>query len=205
MTKISKKALLQIVKEEYNKALKRKDLTDKIKTINEKIETSKKGSISEVHAGAEMHGGDHEGQPEAKFDMKGTSLIEDTIDEVIGTQNIHVDGNDIKFHDRKIGAITNGKMQLDKPYDTMFNVPAIDAMVKLDTATKSSTIPSQTSTSMSPSMAENDDSMEFTAEPTEEEFDPAKSNPQETEKEWVFEGKDRLLRLGGLITENEKE
>ena len=129
-TQITKSQLIQMIKEEYSKVVKKRELTKKLNAINEEI--SKLGGVDEVHAGEEMHGGYFEGQHKAEFDKKGSALTEDNLDETNDFgKNLRIDGDAIKFIDHRVGTVRNGKPEIDPAYAAMINPEAVNAIMQL--------------------------------------------------------------------------
>ncbi len=180
MEKITKSELAKIIKEEYTRAIRKQKLSLKLQNINEEI-----SKLEEVEAGSEMNNGEvHDGQATPEFDLKGSHIVEGF------EREINVKGDDIYVIDQKIGSFVNGEPVIDPTY-SMANTPAVIAKAK--------------ALHSAPAIAECDnmpvDSSETEFEPVsngeETEFTPAPS--AEVEPEWIFEGKQRMLKLGGLL------
>lgn len=228
MEKITKKELTKIIKEEFFRALKKKELTTKLKSINEEI-----SKLQEVHAGSEMPSdGVHDGQKKAEFKQKGTHLVEknpleethveEGIDDVT-KKFINVKGNDVFFWDQKVGKFDGEKVEIDPEYSQYLNKDLVDATVKAKAATSETDqdvvgmdgmnalgecedMPEEIESEIESefeTVDSDDDMVGFKAEPIMENSIPKEKNNSEN-NEWLFEGKSRMLRLGGLLSENEE-
>lgn len=203
MEKITKSELAKIIKEEYERAMKKQKFSQKLKSINEEI-----ARLEEVNAGPEMdNDGVHAGQATPEFDMKGSHLVEDGTIEEGFEKDIAMKGNDIYFIDHKVGSIVDGQPVLDPAYP-MVNTPAVIAKIK-----------SLYQVPTVPAVADPNPAGVPTAEPVvaeETEFESASADSdtgftsapvaqQESKKGnyagWMFEGRDRMLKLGGLLTD----
>ncbi len=181
MQKISKNELVKIIQEEYERAIRKQKLTQKLNSLNEEI-----SKLEEVEAGAEMSGDVHDGQKTPEFDLKGSHIVEEGLE-----NHIHFKGDEIYFIDHKIGSFVNGEPSIDPMYADKIS-PAVMEKIK----TLKTSVPALAECDSMPA----ESGPEFESVPSGEEAGVIA--PEGEEKAWMFEGKERMLRLGGLLNED---
>ena len=128
MAKFTLEDITKLVNEELEKYSKKQALISEKAKLESELKT-----LSEVVAGKEMQSDKdyHQGQKEPEFEMKGSHILEDTIEEGVEMM-VQFDGNDVTLAGTKVGEMKGDEFFPVGDEDTVkvFSSPNVKAVIE---------------------------------------------------------------------------